>query len=299
MKIGVIGLGGIFKKAYLSILSKNRQDCEFYFTSENKDTINMLKHQYGFHHVCHSLDELLALDIDACMIHSATVAHYDVAKKCLEAGVHVFMDKPLSETIDETRELLALAEQQGVVLMTGFNRRFAPGVMDIKELPGKRIIYLEKNRAFAEFSPTFAINDMFLHLVDTAVYLLDSSNIKVVSSKLVGEDILEYATLQLEADGVTAIISMDMKSGAHTELFRATSKSGVVTMNNLSDITYETPKETNYVKVPDWTPTLVKRGFDDMVNAFLHFVRTDDASGLRQEHVLLSHELCHIMLNRN
>ena len=296
MKVGVIGLGGIFKKAYLPVYAANRGKVDFYFASKNEATKTLLRDEYGFQHFCDTLEELLDLGIDACFIHSATKAHFKLAKQCLDAGIHVFMDKPLSEEYEETEALLSLATKQDLVLMTGFNRRFVPSVEKIKEQKDKRIIYLEKNRAFAEFTPKFAINDMFLHLVDTAVYLLDSPTVSVVSSKCVGDEVLEYATLQLEAEGVTAIVSMDMKSGAHTEMFRSTSRSGIITVTNLSDTTEETPEGVKAINTSDWTPTLVTRGFDPMITAFLSFLQTGDKTALRQENVLVSHELCRQVL---
>lgn len=298
MKIGVIGLGSIFKKAYLPIISANRKNIDYYFASHNKATKNMLRDEYGFTHFCETLEDLIKLEVDAVFIHSATVAHYKIAKQVLEAGIHVFMDKPLSEEFEETKELLNLAKEQGVELMVGFNRRFVPSVEYIFSQDNKRIIYLEKNRAFAEQETKFAINDMFLHLVDTAVYLLNSSDIKIVSSKLVADKSLEYVTLQLEADNTTAIVSMDMKSGAHTEIFRSTSREGIVQVTNLSETTIETPKEVKKLNTSDWTPTLVTRGFDSMVKAFLTFLETGDTSNLRQDNILLSHEICKNVLEK-
>ena len=298
MKIGIIGLGGIFKKAYLPVISANRNKIDYYFASQNETTKDMLKNDYGFTHFCDTLDDLIMLEVDAVFIHAATVAHYQTAKKVLEAGIHVFMDKPLSEEYEETKELLSLAKEQGVMLMVGFNRRFVPSLTHISSQENKRVIYLEKNRAFAEQETKFAINDMFLHLVDTAVYLLDSANIKIVSSKLVAKNHLEYVTLQLEAGNTTAIVSMDMQSGAHTEIFRSTSPAGIIQVNNLSETIIETPDEVKKLNTSDWTPTLVNRGFDGMIKAFLNFLETGDSSDLRQDNVLLSHEICKKVLEK-
>lgn len=298
MMIGVIGLGGIFKKAYLPVISANRKNVDYYFASQNEATKNMLRDKYGFTHFCETLDDLIKLEVDAVFIHAATVAHFKTAKQVLEAGIHVFMDKPLSEEFEETKELLNLAKEHGVELMVGFNRRFVPSVEHIFSQDNKRVIYLEKNRAFAEQETKFAINDMFLHLVDTAVYLLDSPDIKIVSSKLVAESSLDYVTLQLEAGNTTAIVSMDMKSGAHTEIFRSTSIDGIIQVTNLGETTIETPKEVKKLNTSDWTPTLVTRGFDSMVKAFLNFLETGDTSNLRQDNVLLSHEICKKVLEK-
>ena len=209
---------------------------------------------------------------------------------------HVFIDKPLSENYEETRELIELAEKNNLILMLGFNRRFAPSVESIKELPNKRVITLEKNRIFEEYSPEFVVYDLLLHLIDTAVYLLDSSGVKLVSSTLKGSDVLEYATVQLEADDTTVFISMDMKSGANTEMYRGTSKEGIVTVTNLVNVTHQ--KEGTVTQLPqsDWATTLYKRGFVSMVTEFFEALETGNRRQLKQEHVLLSHEICQQIL---
>lgn len=296
MKIGVIGLGNIFQKAYLPVISENRKGIDYLFATKNEEMKTILREQYGFKFFYHSLDELIANGIEACFIHSATVAHYTLAKQCLNAGIHVFMDKPISEKFNETKELIELANEKKLVLMSGLNRRFSPGVDQLKHLEEKRVIYLEKNRSCAKFTPTFAINDMFLHLVDTAVYLLDSSEVRVSFSKLVGKDILEYAVVHLETNNTTAIVSMDMRSGAHTEVFRGTSPSGIMTISNLNKVTVETPIGMSHSLSSDWTPTLVTRGFDLMIKSFLEFLKTGNKKKLRQENILLSHEICHHIL---
>ncbi len=297
MKIGVIGLGNIFQKAYLPTISKNRAEHTFYFASNNQEIRNKLKQDYGFDKFYNSLEDLLKEGIDACLIHSATVAHYELAKRCLNAGIHVFIDKPLSENYEETKELMALAQTNDLILMLGFNRRFAPSVEIIKNLPNKRVIYLEKNRVQAEQTTTFAIYDLFLHLVDIAVYLLDSPDIQIVSSMIEEKETLEYITIQLTTEEATAFLTMDMKSNANTELYRVTSSEGVWTINNLVETTHQ--KGTTVLQLPasDWENTLVKRGFEPMLQSFLEGIKTRSKTNTRQENVLLSHNICQKIIN--
>ena len=94
-------------------------------------------------------------------------------KKCLTEGIHVFVDKPVSENFAEVEELFALAKAKQKLLMVGFNRRFAPMVDQLKQIPDKRMIYLSKHRQAASHDTKYVIYDLFLHLVDTGVYLLD------------------------------------------------------------------------------------------------------------------------------
>ncbi|MHC5879891.1 Gfo/Idh/MocA family oxidoreductase, partial [Streptococcus pyogenes] len=72
-------------------------------------------------------------DLDGVMIHAATLAHVEIATLFLERGIPVYMDKPISEDYKETARLYKLAKAKGTFLMAGFNRRFAPKVLDMKD----------------------------------------------------------------------------------------------------------------------------------------------------------------------
>lgn len=144
MKIGVIGIGGIAKKAYLPTYAKMRKEATFIFATRNEAVRNEIADEYSFSNTVATIDELLAEKIEAIFIHVATKAHFEIAKKCLEAGVAVFIDKPVSEDLQEVRELRELAKEKKLFFMVGFNRRFAPMVEQMKQLPQKRTIHLEK-----------------------------------------------------------------------------------------------------------------------------------------------------------
>jgi scyllo-inositol 2-dehydrogenase (NADP+) len=73
----------------------------------------------------HTLDELLAIDsIQLVVISTPNQTHFPFAKRCLEAGKHVVVDKPFTTTVPEAAELLNLAKQKNLVLSVYHNRRF-------------------------------------------------------------------------------------------------------------------------------------------------------------------------------
>ena len=79
--------------------------------------------------------ELLKIDdIDAIII-SATpeTTHFPMAKDSLNAGKHVFLEKPLSLTLEEADELVALAASKGVKFSIGYSQRFNPKFADVKK----------------------------------------------------------------------------------------------------------------------------------------------------------------------
>ncbi|WP_411372683.1 Gfo/Idh/MocA family protein [Enterococcus thailandicus] len=298
MKIGVIGVGNIAEKAYLPTYAKNQGTLTFYFATRNEQTKKRIKEMYGFSHLYETIDELIAEKIEACMIHAATKVHYELAKRCLEQGIHVFIDKPLSTSLHEVAELQALAKKHQVVLMIGFNRRFAPMVEELKQLPNKRLIQLQKNRIAAQETTEFVVYDLFLHLVDTAVYLLDEPITQVNSKIIEKNDYLELAMLHLETANQTAILTMDLKSGANTEQYQVTSEQGTYEVRNLTQMTIQQEGQTRQKEFGDWTNTLEKRGFEPMIMAFFEQIQHTQPNNqqLKQTGVYQSHELCEQMI---
>jgi predicted dehydrogenase len=96
-------------------------------------------------------DDLLAdPDLDAIVIATPVVTHYELAKQALAAGKHVFVEKPPAQSSTEAEELSALAEEQGLVLMPGYLLLYHPAVAKLKELVDSGqlgdILYLYGNR---------------------------------------------------------------------------------------------------------------------------------------------------------
>lgn len=81
-----------------------------------------------------SLDELLEIPLDAVAIATPVSTHYELARRCLEAGRHVLVEKPLAAAVHEARALVELAERLGRVLMVDHTYLFHSAVRRIKEI---------------------------------------------------------------------------------------------------------------------------------------------------------------------
>ena len=82
-----------------------------------------------------SFEETLADDsVDAVVIATPVPTHYELAKQALEAGKHVFVEKPPAMRASEMEELVSLAEERGLVLMPGHLLLYHPGLRKVKEL---------------------------------------------------------------------------------------------------------------------------------------------------------------------
>ncbi|MGA8855583.1 MAG: Gfo/Idh/MocA family oxidoreductase, partial [Candidatus Bathyarchaeia archaeon] len=81
------------------------------------------------------LDEVLSRkDLDAVTVCTPTTTHRQVATQALLAGKHALVEKPMTNTVAEARELLSLAKREGLRLMPGHIERFNPAVDYLKSL---------------------------------------------------------------------------------------------------------------------------------------------------------------------
>ncbi|MBO0413308.1 Gfo/Idh/MocA family oxidoreductase [Enterococcus hulanensis] len=298
MKIGVIGIGGIAQKAYLPTYAKMRKEATFIFATRTEEVRQKIAEAYNFENTVATIDELLAEKIDACFIHVATKVHFEIAKKCLEAGVAVFIDKPVSEKLQEVQELQKLAKERELLFMVGFNRRFAPMVEQLKQLPQKHIIHLEKNEPNHAMNTQYGIYDLFIHLVDTAVYLLDDEVMSVHSKIREEAGQMTYAQMQLSTATAECILSMDLMSGGKMERYQISSPKQTMILDQLTELKIKRGQTEESQRFGDWTTTLEKRGFEQLVIHFIAALKGEEVD-LRQENVLLSHELCEQMLRQH
>lgn len=298
MKIGVIGIGGIAQKAYLPTYTKIRKEATFIFATRNDKVREALAKEHNFENTVETIEQLLAEKIDACFIHVATSVHFEIAKKCLEAGVAVFIDKPVSEDFQEVQTLQKLAQEKNLLFMVGFNRRFAPMVEQLKQLEQKRVIHLEKNEPDHGMATQYGIYDLFIHLVDTAVYLLDDEIMSVHSKIREENGKMVYAQMQLSTATSECLLSMDLMSGGKMERYHVSSSKQTMIVDQLTDLAIKRGQKEEIQRFGDWTTTLEKRGFEQLVQHFIAALKGKDVD-LRQKNVLLSHELCAQMLQQH
>lgn len=134
-------------------------------------------------------EDLLAA-VEAVTIASVTSTHFDVARACLEADKHVFVEKPITSTADEARQLVDLAAAKGLTLQVGHIERFNPAILALEPLR-LRPLFIESHR-LAQFNPrgsdVAVVLDLMIHdidlilsLVGSPVSRIDANGVAVVS----------------------------------------------------------------------------------------------------------------------
>src|SRR5512142_1672656 len=97
--------------------------------------------------IVRSVDEVLAIpDIELITVTTPNNTHFEIAKKCLEAGKHVVIDKPFATTLKEARELADVARSHGRVLSVYQNRRWDSDFLTVEKVVrdavlGRIVIY--------------------------------------------------------------------------------------------------------------------------------------------------------------
>jgi predicted dehydrogenase len=87
------------------------------------------------------LDEVLDdPEVDAVLLATPVFTHYDLGRRCLEAGKHAFVEKPLAPSADQAAELIKLAREQDLVLMCGHTFLYSPPVRMVRELIQRRAL---------------------------------------------------------------------------------------------------------------------------------------------------------------
>ena len=85
-------------------------------------------------------DILTNKEIDVVVINTPNIYHYDMAKQALEAGKHVVMEKPFTNTSEEARKLIKLANEQGRILTVFQNRRLDSDFMTVQKVLDKKML---------------------------------------------------------------------------------------------------------------------------------------------------------------
>ncbi|MGK0363115.1 MAG: putative dehydrogenase [Saprospiraceae bacterium] len=130
-----------------------------------------------------SVDALIDA-VDVVDIVTPTPTHFDLAAKVIRKGKHVFIEKPLTHTVDEARELLQLKEEYGVKVQVGHVERFNPALLSIADME-LNPMFIEGHR-LSTFNPrgtdVSVVLDLMIHDIDIVLSLVNSEVVNVSAS---------------------------------------------------------------------------------------------------------------------
>ncbi|MFK9092148.1 Gfo/Idh/MocA family protein [Bacillus salipaludis] len=295
LKLGIIGLGDIAQKAYLPVYS-GMKDVEFHLHTRNQDKLRSIGSQYRFENLHSSMESLLDSGIKGALIHSSTASHEEIVYELLQHNIHVFVDKPITDHYEGAKKLVELAEEKDLILMTGFNRRYAPSYVKLKEVANPNMVVVQKNRKGLPGEPRTFIYDDFIHVVDTMRYLFPSPIENLIVNGRMEGDKLYHVVVQFISGGATAIGIMNRDNGTNEEIAEVMGPMEKRTVYNVSKLVISKGMETIEVRGNDWEPTLFKRGFHQLVTDFIDAIRTNAKPRFSAKDALETHEICEKIL---
>lgn len=152
---------------------------------------------------CFSDMESLIHAADAIDIVAPTTVHYELAKTCLLNGKHLFVEKPLANTLEEAAELVQLVKEANVKCQVGHVERYNPALLALKDqelLP----MFIETHR-LAQFNPrgtdVSVILDLMIHDIDIVLHMVKSPVRRISASGV--------AVISEQADIANARIEFD------------------------------------------------------------------------------------------
>jgi len=172
LKIGLVGVGHL-GKIHLRCLKETPFVLEGFFDVDNsvRETISK---EYGLRAFA-SLEEML-MEVDCLDIVSPTPFHYEIASKAIELGKHVFIEKPITETIQQAEDLARLAQKYQVKVQVGHVERYNPAIRSMENVVFNPK-FIEGHR-LAIFNPrgtdVSVVLDLMIHDIDIVLNMVKS-----------------------------------------------------------------------------------------------------------------------------
>ena len=187
IKAGLVGAGHL-GKIHLRLLNQSEKYELVGFHDKDAENARKLEAEFGYKYF-ESLEELLN-EIEMLDIVTPTLYHYDYAIKAIEKGIHFFIEKPVTQTLEQAEEILQKCNEFGIKAQVGHVERYNPAFIGAKDYI-KNPMFIEIHR-LAEFNPrgtdVSVVLDLMIHdldillsLVKSKVKLIHASGVSVVS----------------------------------------------------------------------------------------------------------------------
>ncbi|MHC5292818.1 Gfo/Idh/MocA family protein [Listeria welshimeri] len=295
LKVAVVGLGGIAQKAYLPVFAE-MENIEVHLYTRNAQKLKHLSEKYRFDHYHQSINSMIESGINAAFVHSSTASHPEVIRTFLSHNIPVYVDKPIADNLEEVEELTRLAAEKNTILMTGFNRRYAPKYQELKALSDKNMIVMQKNRVAQAGEARTFIYDDFIHVIDTIRFLLDAKIDQVNVFPVWQKEFLSSITVQISAGDKVATAIMNRDSGVNEERLAVMTPGAKYEVENVTETHIYEGTTERFERFGDWETTLYKRGFVPIIQAFLTAVRNGEKAPISEEDALQTHQLAEQIL---
>ncbi len=250
LKVGVFGVGHL-GKFHLNNW-RDIKDAELVgFYDPNDDAAQQVTEKYQ---LARFIDAGTLMDaVDAVDIVAPTQYHFELCKLAIRKGKHVFVEKPLANTMEEAREIVKLAKESNIKFQVGHVERFNPAFLAVQDL-SLNPMFIEVHR-LAEFNPrgteVSVILDLMIHDIDIVLNIV-KSEVKTISASGVAvmTDTPDIANVRIEFNNgcVVNLTSsrISMKKMRKMRLFQKDAYIGMDFLNKKTEIIkLKTPQDVD------------------------------------------------------
>jgi predicted dehydrogenase len=187
VKIGVVGVGHLGRWHVQQLKLIPEADLVGIYDIDSKKSKQIAKE---FHTEIFSTAKKLISECDAVSIVTPTTSHYNYAVQAFEAGKHVFIEKPITATVEQGEEIVDLAESKKLILQVGHIERFNPAILALENITINPL-FIESHR-LSNFNPrgtdVAVVLDLMIHDIDlilsfihSPVDSIDASGVSIIS----------------------------------------------------------------------------------------------------------------------
>ena len=280
LRIGILGSGNVTQKAYLPLLRTWPQSKIVGLYGRTKQNVEKICSDWQIEFGTTDLEALIEKKPDVAFVLTSRSSHEALVHELLQAKIDVYVEKPATESSKTIRALSDLAEERDLVLMVGFNRRYALLYRQAKEIFNQRPIQMcivEKHRSSAYHTSLYNnyLEDT-IHQIDLLRFFCGDVQAIHTSFEMREGKLIGALSVGKRAEGGFAVVLTSLQAGSWQE--RVTLHGGSLTAE-VTAFRELVVKHEERVEVygPDrpgkWIPELVERGFHGAVEHFFHCVR--------------------------
>lgn len=240
LKVGIFGTGHL-GKIHLNNWKEIPGVSVTGFFDPDETTATEVIANYGIHRFTNDQELLDASDV--VDIVSPTPLHFPIAEKAIRQGKHVFVEKPMANTMEEAHKMVALARESKIKLQVGHVERFNPAFLAVKDFD-LHPMFIEVHR-LAQYNPrgteVSVILDLMIHDIDIVLHVV-KSDVKNISASGVAvlTETPDIANVRIEFDnGCVANLTssrISMKKMRKMRLFQKDAYIGIDFLNKKTEI---------------------------------------------------------------
>jgi virulence factor len=297
VRVGLVGAGSIAQVAELPALAANPDAIIAGIVTATDESRHANLERWPIEAGYDSLDEMIAeANLDALFVLTPKGDHVRFIETAFEAGLDVFCEKPLASSLDDSRRLAELADEEKRLLMVGFNRRYAEVYARAREAfePGRpSFCVAQKNRMGSEYRATL---ENAIHMIDLLRWFCGEA-VDVTAHAVAPDPYEEDGTMALirfDSGAVGALVGARC-AGEWDERLDAYGNSTSVSVVAPDRVTMTDRGTTQVVEMRPramgWAQVNVTMGFGPEVDHFVECVRTRAAPRTDGREAVRTHEL--------